>query len=254
MYSFQFHARPVQSFSIIIMSLPPETAIYIPSHPAPGEIALPALPPLVPSGTTAAAADGEVAVDYEGVPVDGEASPKRRSRISVLTNHEALSLFSQKGIYVDESTGELRTSANHKPCGKWDVHRYNRHFGMKVWKKYEGNLLHTEEEQRRLLDAKERYFRMNPIVEESSLFRKRRRMKGGEKMLTVDELRVHEKHWIQMWKSARNELKQLRSDLKVEMDEEVRVELMADVEGLKKRKADWAKLLGLDAPPDAAIF
>ena len=55
-----------------------------------------------------------------------------------------------------------------------------------------------------------------------------------------------EKHWMEMWKEAKNELKQLREDLRNEADEDVRVEMMADIEGLKKRKDDWAKLLGLN--------
>jgi len=266
------------------MSLPPDTVIYLPSHPVPppgaahalgsdGEIGLPALPPLFSGdvGTikrevaaeSMSAVDGEamatatMLMDWEAqgreaqgheAAADSMSTPKKRNRISVLTPHEALSLFAHKGVYVDEETGELRVSTNHKPCGKWDLHRYNRHFALKCFKKYETERLDPTEVQR-LTDAKERYFRMNPIVEEASLFRKRRKLMEGEKMLSVDELRVHEKHWMEMWKAAKNELRQLREDLKVEMDEEVRAELMADIEGLKKRKGDWARLLGLDAPP-----
>jgi hypothetical protein len=51
---------------------------------------------------------------------------------------------------------------------------------------------------------------------------------------------------MEMWKDAKNELKQLREDLKNESDEEVRNELLLDIEGWKKRKGDWAKLLGLN--------
>lgn len=238
---------------------------------------MPALPPLLPgqAGTGGkkkkarkaavveqgddgfVAADGANAnaaalTDSEALPGE-DTTPRKRSRISVLTHHEALSLFSDKGIYVSEEDGILRSSANHKPCGKWDVHRYNRHFGMKVYKKYAAERLRDPAEQKRLLDAKERYFRMNPIVEEARLFGKGHEVKVG-KMLSVDELRMHEKHWMQMWKAAKNELKQLRNELKVEMDEEVRSELMADIEGLKKRKNDWGKLLSLDAPPEPGIF
>ena len=86
---------------------------------------------------------------------------------------------------------------------------------------------------------------MNPLVEEASL-RKRRKTDKGEKLLSVEELRVQEKHWMEMWKEAKAELKQARDDLKNEVDEEVRAELMADIEGLKRRKGDWAKLLGLN--------
>ena len=55
-----------------------------------------------------------------------------------------------------------------------------------------------------------------------------------------------------MWKECKNELKQLREDLKNEMDDYVRAEMMANVEGMKKRKGDWAKLLGLNSD-DVAI-
>ena len=51
---------------------------------------------------------------------------------------------------------------------------------------------------------------------------------------------------MEMWKDSKNELKLLREDLKNELDEDVRVELMADIEGLKKRKGDWGRLLGLN--------
>ena len=53
---------------------------------------------------------------------------KKRKKKLPLTKHEALTLFWQKGIYVDEATGELRTSTNHKVCDKWDLYGYNRHF------------------------------------------------------------------------------------------------------------------------------
>lgn len=115
---------------------------------------------------------------------------------------------------------------------------------FKCHKKYEEERL-DDAEIARLREAKATYLRMHPQVEEQSI-RKRRRTKDGEKMLSVDELRVQERHWMEMWKDSKNELKQLRQDLKVEVDEEVRAELMADIEGLKKRKGDWARLLGLN--------
>ena len=52
---------------------------------------------------------------------------------------------------------------------------------------------------------------------------------------------------MEMWQSAKNELKALRDDLRAEADEEVRAELTADIEGLKRRKGDWGRLLGLSA-------
>ena len=61
-----------------------------------------------------------------------------------------------------------------------------------------------------------------------------------------------------MWKDSRAELRQLRGDLRNEVDDEVRAELMQDIEGLKKRKIDWGKLLGIkemvDEPTNSLSF
>merc|ERR1712194_431338 len=80
---------------------------------------------------------------------DGEmaARPKKRVKKLPLTPHDAVTLFSHKGIYVDEETGELRTSSNHKRCDKWDMYGYTRHFTFKVYKKYEAERLRDEVEQ-----------------------------------------------------------------------------------------------------------
>mmetsp|Transcript_8616 Transcript_8616/g.14972 ORF Transcript_8616/g.14972 Transcript_8616/m.14972 type:complete len:299 (-) Transcript_8616:205-1101(-) len=183
--------------------------------------------------------------DVEGAG-GGLNTPKKRCRKSPLTFHEALT-FASRGVYVDMETGQLRCSCNHKKCDKWDAYGYTRHFSFKVHKKYEAERL-DDSEIARLRDAKAAYLRINPIVEETSI-RKKRKMRDGEKILSVDELRVQERHWMEMWKDAKNELKQLRTDLKEEVDEEVRAEIMADIEGLRKRKGDWARLLGLNEVP-----
>ncbi|KAL7547587.1 hypothetical protein ACHAWF_010877 [Thalassiosira exigua] len=171
----------------------------------------------------------------------------KRVRKLPLSPHEALA-YANRGIYVDPETQQLRCSCNHKPCHKWELYGYTRHFGFKVHRRYEAERLDDVEIQR-LRDCKELYLRQNPVVEEPR-FRKKKRSRGGEgdegsKVLSVEELRVQERHWMEMWKEAKNELKQMRQDLKEEADEDVRAELMADIEGLKRRKGDWAKLLGL---------
>ena len=178
---------------------------------------------------------------------DGLPKKKRRNKKLPLTFHEAITYFA-RGVYVDIESGQLRCSCNHKPCDKWDAYGYTRHFSFKCHLKYETERL-DEAEQARLKDARDTYMRMNPIVEEQTL-RKKRKLREGEKLLTVDELRVQESHWMAMWKDASAELRQLRLDLKNEEDPDVRGELMADIEGLKKRKGDWAKLLGLSDIPD----
>eukprot|EP00578_Thalassiosira_sp_NH16_P009954 CAMPEP_0181117036 /NCGR_PEP_ID=MMETSP1071-20121207/22276_1 /TAXON_ID=35127 /ORGANISM="Thalassiosira sp., Strain NH16" /LENGTH=245 /DNA_ID=CAMNT_0023201333 /DNA_START=79 /DNA_END=816 /DNA_ORIENTATION=+ len=179
-------------------------------------------------------------------------TPKKRNKKLPLTFHEALT-FASRGIYVDIETGQVRCSCNHKPCDKWEAYGYTRHFTFKCHKKYEEERL-DDAEIARLRESKATYMRMNPIVEESSI-RKKRKMKEGEAILSVEELRVQERHWMEMWKDAKNELKELRRDLKEEPDEEVRAELIADIDGLKRRKGDWAKLLGLhDSSTDAVMM
>jgi len=45
--------------------------------------------------------------------------------------------------------------------------------------------------------------------------------------------------------ASRAELKKLRADLNEEADEEVKDELKSDIDGLKKKKDEWAMLLGI---------
>lgn len=179
-------------------------------HPAPP------LPPALP--------EAEVVHHHEGIPVDtppgldhhaaamggdvaaavdhGELDPnaavaestpgKKRNKKLPLTKHEA-STFANRGIYVDIETGQLRCSCNHKPCDKWDAYGYTRHFTFKCHVKYETERL-DETETNRLRECKETFLRMNPIVEERTI-RKKRKTKDGEKILTVEELRIQERHW-----------------------------------------------------------
>jgi len=193
--------------------------------------------------TPAAPEGGAVEVDAAATAAAVGPPPKKRCKKLPLTNHEAL-MFAPRGIYVDVvDTMQLRCSCNHKPCDKWDQYGYTRHFSFKCHKKYEEERL-DEVEILRLRDAKSAYLTMHPPVEELSI-RKQRKAREGEKLLSVDELRVQERHWMGMWKDAKNELRQLRADLKEEVDEEIRGEMLADIAGLKKRKGDWARLLGL---------
>mmetsp|Transcript_10264 Transcript_10264/g.18516 ORF Transcript_10264/g.18516 Transcript_10264/m.18516 type:complete len:221 (+) Transcript_10264:201-863(+) len=58
------------------------------------------------------------------------------------------------------------------------------------------------------------------------------------------EKRMNEKHWMEMWAFARKELREVRQDLKEEEDGDAIRDLEGDVRVLKKRKADYAELLG----------
>ena len=55
-----------------------------------------------------------------------------------------------------------------------------------------------------------------------------------------------EKFWMDMWKDAGNEIKRLRGELKEESDEDAIADIQADIKGLRKRKAEFAKLLRMD--------
>ena len=55
-----------------------------------------------------------------------------------------------------------------------------------------------------------------------------------------------EKFWMEMWKDAGNEIKRLRKELKEETDEAAIADMQADIKGLRKRKLEFAKLLGMD--------
>eukprot|EP00986_Skeletonema_menzelii_P018273 scaffold26619_cov126-Skeletonema_menzelii.AAC.1 len=57
---------------------------------------------------------------------------------------------------------------------------------------------------------------------------------------------AQEKFWMDMWKDAGNEIKRLRGELKEENDEDTIADIQADIKGLRKRKAEFAKLLGMD--------
>ncbi|EJK49352.1 hypothetical protein THAOC_31782 [Thalassiosira oceanica] len=156
-----------------------------------------------------------------------------------LTYHEALSKYWQKGLYVDLQSGEIRCSCNHKPTTKWD---------------YEDQRLDAEELQR-LKEAKELYFQMHPLPEGAPVKRRRNRRSKGSAVpvgnqvagVAVNPQEIsNEKHWFEMWTKAKDTLKTLREELKTETDEDVKAELLQDIEGFKKRKNEWAKLLRLD--------
>ena len=105
----------------------------------------------------------------------------------------------------------------------------------------------TEDEIKRLVDAKELYFKMFPVVVDTNILRKRkRRFLTGETKLTTEEVQKQEKHWMEMWKDAKVELRKLRDELRLETDESVRAELINDINCLKGKKDEWAKLLGLN--------
>lgn len=59
------------------------------------------------------------------------------------------------------------------------------------------------------------------------------------------ERRSQEKHWMDMWMTTSRELTRLRQESKEETDEEVMEEIREDILGLRKKKADFARRLGM---------
>ena len=60
----------------------------------------------------------------------------------------------------------------------------------------------------------------------------------------VAENRTNDKHLMEMWSLTRREIRQIRVELKDEENEDIIRELESDVRVLRKRKADYAELLG----------
>ena len=61
-----------------------------------------------------------------------------------------------------------------------------------------------------------------------------------------DDKMAQEKFLMEMWKDAGNEMKRLRGELKGETDKDTITDIQADIRGLRKRKAEFAKLLKME--------
>ncbi len=68
--------------------------------------------------------------------------------------------------------------------------------------------------------------------------------KETKKQMSVESM-TQERHWMAMWKDAKAELKKLREEIKDELDDEVKAELKSDIDSLRKKKDEWAVLLGM---------
>lgn len=69
-----------------------------------------------------------------------------------------------------------------------------------------------------------------------------------ETILSNEEIRSREKHWMDMWITISRELNRLRKEFKeadAETDEDFVEEIKMDMEGLKKKKREVAELLGM---------
>jgi len=61
-----------------------------------------------------------------------------------------------------------------------------------------------------------------------------------------EERRQREMHYMTLWRKAREELKTMRQQLKEETIQESIEELNEDIAGLRKKKDEWAKFLGIE--------
>jgi uncharacterized protein HemX len=62
----------------------------------------------------------------------------------------------------------------------------------------------------------------------------------------AEERRQQEAHYMSLWREARAELKVMRQQLKVETIQESIDELHTDIAGLKRKKDEWSKFLGIE--------
>ena len=60
------------------------------------------------------------------------------------------------------------------------------------------------------------------------------------------ETRNQERHWLDMWRDISHEVSRLRKEMKEEDNAAIIEELDEDIRGLKKKKAVYARLLGMN--------
>jgi hypothetical protein len=158
----------------------------------------------------------------------------------------------------------------------WDAYAYNRHFSYKKHLKWE-NARHDlgwdegeayrdfvkfieltlddsdeEEEEPAKTRAVKRARRKLDENTIDAIVRVEAKMRDPSSSISLkkgfkpDERRRQEMHYLQLWKEARAELRGMRQELANETDEEVAEELRKDMAGLKKRKEELAKFLGIE--------
>lgn len=72
------------------------------------------------------------------------------------------------------------------------------------------------------------------------------KVKKSKGLSRSEERRQQEMHYMNLWREARAELKVMRQQLKVETIQESVDELNADIAGLRRKKDEWAKFLGIE--------
>lgn len=165
----------------------------------------------------------------------------------------------------------------------WDAYAYNRHFSYKKhtkWEEMRSDLGWDESDAYRdFVNFMELTIDDSDVEDEEDPHEMNRAVKRARRNLdenTIDaiirveqklrdpagtalksgfkpdERRKQELHYLNLWKETRAELRVMRQELAAETDAEVIEELKRDIVGLKKRKEEFAKFLGIDAG-DAAV-
>lgn len=79
-------------------------------------------------------------------------------------------------------------------------------------------------------------------------------MKQAAQLHLQSEKRTLERHHMDMWKDCSRELTRLRQELNApNVSLEVKIELEEDIAGLKRKKAEFARLLGMSGGVGATI-
>lgn len=71
-------------------------------------------------------------------------------------------------------------------------------------------------------------------------------MKEYTQLYLHSEKRQMERHWLDMWKDCSQELSRLRKELRETTEVDVAEELEGDIAGLKKKKMEFGRLLGMN--------
>ena len=70
-------------------------------------------------------------------------------------------------------------------------------------------------------------------------------MKEYTQLYVHQEKRTMERHWLDMWKDVSQEISRLRNEIRHETDVDVINELHSDISALKRKKSEYARLLGM---------
>ncbi|KAL3800219.1 hypothetical protein ACHAWO_005686 [Cyclotella atomus] len=249
---------------------------------AAAEIMVPALPEGDIEAAVAAAVNDAAMSEVAAQVVADPPKQKRVHRAKALSPKQAVTKFWSRGIYVianedldidaNETSDEVRGSKYIIRCrcsptcktsfAGWDAYAYNRHFSYKKHVKWEQ--LRTElgwdesEAYREFVKFIEMTLDDDDEEEEYEEPPKKRgrkpknhasaplpKLKKSKRISRSEERRQQEMHYMNLWRETRAELKVMRQQLKVETIQESIDELNVDIAGLKRKKDEWAKLLGI---------